>query len=45
MLIANARQQFGVDVPRSKAYRARRKAFGAVIGDHEAQYTRLREYL
>ena len=44
-LIENTKIHYGVEVPRSKAYRARRKAFATVIGDHEAQYTRLRDYL
>ena len=44
-LIDNAKQNFGIEVPRSKAYRARKQAFAAVIGDQEKQYTRLRDYL
>ena len=34
-----------INVPRSKAYRARKKAFDAVLGDQQAQYTRIRDYL
>ncbi|CAM0945121.1 unnamed protein product [Alopecurus aequalis] len=44
-LIENAKKRYGVEVSRSIAYRARRKAFDAVVGDQEAQYTRLRDYL
>ena len=44
-LIQNAKLKFGVAVPKSKAYRARQKAFTAVIGDQKKQYTRLRDYL
>ena len=44
-LIENVNQSFGVKVPRSKAYRARKKAFDTVIGDQRAQYTRIRDYL
>ncbi|KAK1646972.1 hypothetical protein QYE76_064777 [Lolium multiflorum] len=44
-LIDNAKQKWGVPVPRSKAYRARKKAFAVVMGDQKAQYTRLRDYL
>ena len=44
-LLDNAKQKFGVEVPRSKAYRARKQAFAAVIGDQQKQYTRLRDYL
>ena len=42
-LMDNAKIKFGVHVPRSKAYRARRKAFDVVIGDQMTQYTRLRD--
>ena len=44
-LIDNAKINYGVEVPRSIAYRARQKAFCTVIGDQKAQYTRLRDYL
>jgi hypothetical protein len=44
-LIDNAKQKWGVPVPKSKAYRARKKAFAVVMGDQKAQYTRLRDYL
>jgi hypothetical protein len=38
-LIDSAKKKFGVEVPRSKAYMARKKAFDIVIGDQRAQYT------
>jgi hypothetical protein len=44
-LIQNAKLKYGVSVPKSKAYRARKKAFSTVIGDQKKQYTRLRDYL
>jgi hypothetical protein len=44
-IIENTKLKFGVEVPRSKAYRARKKAFDVVMGDQKAQYTRLRDYL
>jgi hypothetical protein len=44
-LIDNAKQKYGVEVPRSKAYKARKKAFDVVMGDQKKQYTRLRDYL
>ena len=44
-MIENTKMSFGVEVPRSKAYRARTKAFTVVIGDHVAQYRRIRDYL
>lgn len=44
-LIDNAKQKYGVEVPKSKAYRARKQAFAAVMGDQKAQYTRIRDYL
>ena len=44
-IIDNVKQTFGVEVPRSKAYRARKKAFDTVIGDKRAQYRRIRDYL
>jgi hypothetical protein len=31
----NSKQKFGVEVPRSKAYKARRKAFEVVKGDQK----------
>ncbi|KAK1650008.1 hypothetical protein QYE76_067813 [Lolium multiflorum] len=39
-LIVNAKQKWGVPVPKSKAYRVRKKAFAVVMGDQKAQYTR-----
>ena len=44
-LIDNAKTKYGVNVKRCKAYRARKKAFAAVMGDQKAQYTRLGDYL
>ena len=44
-LIDNATHKFGIIVPRSKAYRARKKAFDIDIGDQKKQYTRLRDFL
>ncbi|KAM0916913.1 hypothetical protein ACQ4PT_009918 [Festuca glaucescens] len=44
-LIDNAKQKWGVQIPKSKAYRARKTAFSVVMGDQKAQYTRLRDYL
>ena len=44
-LIEQAKQKYGVVVPRSKAYRARTKALNIVLGDHETQYKRIRDYL
>jgi hypothetical protein len=44
-LIQNTKLKHGVSVPRSKAYRARHKAFAVVVGDQKKQYTRLRDYL
>jgi hypothetical protein len=34
-LIDNANIKFGIEVPRSKSYRARLKAFQVVMGDHK----------
>jgi hypothetical protein len=44
-LINHAKQNFGVEVPRTKAYTTSKKAFDLVIGDQKAKYTRLRDYL
>jgi hypothetical protein len=44
-LIDNAKHKHGIEVPRSKAYRARKKALQVVVGDERAQYTRIRDYL
>jgi hypothetical protein len=44
-LIENVKQKHGVEVAKSKAYRARLKALQVVLGDHKAQYTRIRDYL
>ena len=44
-LIKKTKTKFSVDVSRSVAYRARRKAVDVVQGDHKQQYLRLRDYL
>jgi hypothetical protein len=43
-LIDNARHQYGVEVPRMMAYRAKKIALDAVLRDHREQYFRLRDY-
>jgi hypothetical protein len=40
-----ALKDFGVDVPKRMAYRARSKAIDMVLGDHKKQYYRIRDYL
>ncbi|KAE8800009.1 hypothetical protein D1007_24483 [Hordeum vulgare] len=37
-------EKYGVDVPKSMAYRAKNIAIEAVLGDHKLQYPRLRDY-
>ena len=44
-LIKNSKVKFSVDVSKSVAYRARRKAMKVVQGDQKEQYYRLRDYL
>nr|XP_040251378.1 uncharacterized protein LOC120968558 [Aegilops tauschii subsp. strangulata] len=44
-LIKNSKVKFSVDVSKSVAYRARRKAIKVVQGDQKEQYYRLRDYL
>ncbi|XP_073355273.1 uncharacterized protein [Aegilops tauschii subsp. strangulata] len=44
-LIKNSKVKFSVDVSKSAAYRARRKAMKVVQGDQKEQYYRLRDYL
>ncbi|XP_073363582.1 uncharacterized protein [Aegilops tauschii subsp. strangulata] len=44
-LIKNNKVKFSVDVSKSVAYRARRKAIKVVQGDQKEQYYRLRDYL
>ena len=44
-LIKNSKVKFSVDVSKSVAYRARRKAIKGVQGDQKEQYYRLRDYL
>ncbi|KAE8816624.1 Protein FAR1-RELATED SEQUENCE 5 [Hordeum vulgare] len=44
-ILSYTKKKFGVHVPKSLAYRARRKAVDLVQGDHKTQYYRLRDYL
>ena len=44
-ILSYTKKKFGVHVPKSLAYRARRKAVDVVQGDHKTQYYRLRDYL
>jgi hypothetical protein len=44
-LVDKAKTDFGVDVPKRMAYRARTRARNIVMGDHKKQYHRLRDYL
>nr|XP_020189913.1 uncharacterized protein LOC109775596 [Aegilops tauschii subsp. strangulata] len=44
-LIKNNKVKFSIDVSRSVAYRARRKAMKVVQGDQKEQYYRMRAYL
>jgi len=44
-LVDKARKDFGVDVPKRMAYRAKTKAREIVMGDHKKQYYRIRDYL
>ena len=43
-LIDAARQQFGVEITKMMAYRAKNLALDAVLGDHRQQYVRLRDF-
>ncbi|KAE8771711.1 WD repeat-containing protein 43 [Hordeum vulgare] len=44
-VIDKTKEKFGVEVGKMKAYRARQQALSVVKGDHETQYTRIRDYL
>ena len=44
-IMSYTKKTFGVHVPKSLAYRARRQAVEVVQGDHRLQYHRLRDYL
>ncbi|KAE8790139.1 hypothetical protein D1007_35656 [Hordeum vulgare] len=43
-MIENCQEEYGVDVPRHMAYRAKNLGVEAVLGEHKQQYTRLRDY-
>lgn len=43
-LIDACMEKYGVDVPKSMAYRAKNLAIDAVLGDHKKQYPRLKDY-
>lgn len=43
-IVESTKVKYGVEVPKSKAYRARKKVVKVVQGDHKAQYTRLRDF-
>ena len=43
-IIDKAKLQYGVEVPRMMAYRAKNHALDAVLGDHREQYFRLRDW-
>ena len=44
-LVDDAKKDFGVDVPKRMAYRAKTKARDSVLGDQKKQYHRIRDYL
>ncbi|XP_073351756.1 uncharacterized protein [Aegilops tauschii subsp. strangulata] len=44
-IVDKAKRQFGVEVPKMMAWRAKRKAKVIVLGDHKRKYKRLRDYL
>ena len=44
-LIDKAKKDFGVEVPKRMAYRAKTQARNMVLGDHKKQYHRIRDYL
>ena len=44
-VIDKTKENYGVEVGKVKAYRARQHALNVVQGDQEAQYTRIRDYL
>ncbi|KAE8798900.1 WD repeat-containing protein 43 [Hordeum vulgare] len=43
-LIDACMEKYGVDVPKSMAYRAKNLAIDAMLGEHKKQYHRLRDY-
>ena len=44
-IMSYTKKKFGVHVPKSLAYRARKQAVEVVQGDHKLQYHRIRDYL
>lgn len=44
-LMDQAMREYGADVSKIKAYRARSKAYEKVLGNHKKQYLRIRDYL
>jgi hypothetical protein len=44
-IIESTKEKYGVAIPKVMAYRARKKALEAVLGDQVKQYTRIRDYL
>ncbi|XP_020200570.1 uncharacterized protein [Aegilops tauschii subsp. strangulata] len=44
-IVDKVKRQFGVEVPKMMAWRAKRKAKEIVLGDHKRQYKRLGDYL
>ena len=44
-IVDKVKRQFGVEVPKMMAWRAKRKAKEIVLGDHKRQYKRLRDFL
>ena len=44
-IVDKAKKNFGVEVPKRMAYRAKSKARDIVLGDHKKQYHRIRDYL
>ncbi|CAM0877022.1 unnamed protein product [Alopecurus aequalis] len=44
-IVDKAKKDFGVEVPKRMAYRAKSKARDIVLGDHKKQYHRIRDYL
>lgn len=44
-LMDQAMREYGADVSKIKAYRARNKAYEKVLGNHKKQYLRIRDYL
>jgi hypothetical protein len=44
-IINQAKEDFGVDVPKKMAYRAKTKSREMILGDHKNQYHIIRDYL